>query len=124
MGYQSVSRTHHAPQADHHTLVPRAGNPCSFRSPAGDVRVHSCGGYLVAGIRDSQGPDGKCTLPEGILRLAFLLYKKAKSMLEPLREAMREGCGFYFVGGLLSPDPVGWRSAVEALNDPWLRSGK
>ena len=50
-------------------------------------------------------------------------YGKAKSMLEPLREAEREEEGFEFVRGLLSQDPVGRPSAGGALSDPWLRSG-
>jgi len=53
-------------------------------------------------------------------------YGKAESMLEPLREAVREepAGGFEFVSGLLSRDPVGRPSAGGALSDPWLRSGK
>ena len=51
-------------------------------------------------------------------------YGKAKSMLEPLREAVREEGGFEFVSGLLSPDPMGRPSAAGGLSDPWLRSGK
>jgi len=42
-------------------------------------------------------------------------------MLGPLKEAMSEEGGFEFVCGLLSPDPVGRPSAVEALRDPWLK---
>jgi len=49
-------------------------------------------------------------------------YGKAKSMLEPLREAVSEGGGFEFVGGLLSPDPVGRPGAEKALRDPWLKA--
>ncbi|CUS10657.1 unnamed protein product [Tuber aestivum] len=47
-------------------------------------------------------------------------YGKAELMLEPLREAVGGEGGFEFVRGLLSPEPVGRPSAVEALRDPWL----
>jgi len=50
-------------------------------------------------------------------------YGKAKSMLEPLSEAVGEEGAFEFVGGLLSPDPVGRPSAGEALHGSWLRWG-
>ncbi|PUU83724.1 kinase-like domain-containing protein [Tuber borchii] len=46
---------------------------------------------------------------------------KAGSMLEPLKEEMREEGGFEFVGGMLSTEPMGRPSAVEALCDPWLK---
>jgi len=46
---------------------------------------------------------------------------KAGLMLGPLKEAMSEEGGFEFVCRLLSPDPVGRPSAVEALRDPWLK---
>jgi len=53
-------------------------------------------------------------------------YGKAKSMLEPLREVVREKPegGVEFVSGLLSQDPVGRPSAGGALSDPWLRLGE
>jgi len=47
---------------------------------------------------------------------------RAGSILEPLREAVSEGSGFKFVRGLLSMDPVGRPSAVEVLDDPWLKA--
>ena len=46
---------------------------------------------------------------------------KTEPMLAPLREAMSEEDGFEFVGRLLSPEPMGRPSAVEALRDPWLK---
>jgi len=45
-------------------------------------------------------------------------------MLEPLREAVSEEGGFEFVGGLLSPDPVGRPGAEKALRDPWLKASE
>lgn len=46
---------------------------------------------------------------------------KAGFMLEPLRGAVSDEDGFEFVCGLLSLDPLGRPSAVEALHDPWLK---
>ena len=48
-------------------------------------------------------------------------YGKAGSMLEPLKKAVKEEGGLEFVRGLLSPNPMGRPSAVEALCDPWLK---
>jgi len=49
-------------------------------------------------------------------------YGKSGLMLGPLREAMSEEGVFEFVRRLLSPDPVGRPSAVDALRDPWLKA--
>jgi len=51
-------------------------------------------------------------------------HGKAGPMIEPLRETVNEEGGFEFVRGLLSPDPVGRPSAMEALCDLWLGLGK
>jgi len=51
-------------------------------------------------------------------------YGKAGPLIEPLRETVKEEGGFEFVCGLLSPDPLGRPSAVEALCDPGLGLGK